>query len=166
MWRHQGLTLLCYDVFMTGAWHGCPLRVPTSSSLRQKQVLTPDHWTEVRDLYAWIRGRIEEAEREIDPIGRPAVSTNPDPRELSDTEPPTRSIHRLVQGPWHICTRGLPGLASVGEDTLNHQKIWGLEEGGMAGWGGPLWGKGRKNDEKLWGGVQRGIMTGMQIKQF
>ena len=33
--------------------------------------------------------RIEEAEGEGDPIGRPAVSTNPDPRELPD-EPPTR----------------------------------------------------------------------------
>ena len=33
-----------------------------------------------------------------DPIGRSAVSTNQDPRELPETEPPTRSIHRLVQG--------------------------------------------------------------------
>ena len=28
---------------------------------------------------------------EGDPIGRPAVSTNPDPRELSKTEPSTRA---------------------------------------------------------------------------
>jgi hypothetical protein len=33
---------------------------------------------------------MEEAEEEGDTIGRPVVSTNPDPRELPDTEPPTR----------------------------------------------------------------------------
>ena len=32
----------------------------------------------------------EEAEEEGDPIRRPAVSTNLDPQDLSDTEPPTR----------------------------------------------------------------------------
>jgi hypothetical protein len=39
-----------------------------------------------------IRERIEEAEGEGDLIGRSAVSTNPDPRELPEIEPPTRSI--------------------------------------------------------------------------
>ena len=29
-------------------------------------------------------------------IGRPAISTYPDPRELLETEPPTRSMHGLV----------------------------------------------------------------------
>ena len=38
----------------------------------------------------------EEAERKSDPIERPAVSTNPDPRELPDTEPPTRTIQGTV----------------------------------------------------------------------
>jgi hypothetical protein len=33
---------------------------------------------------------MEEAEEEYDPIGRPAISTNLNPWELSDTEPPTR----------------------------------------------------------------------------
>jgi hypothetical protein len=74
---------------------------PASSWMRQKQMLTPRHWTEVGDPYGWIRGRIEEAERGSDPIGRPAVPTNPDPREFPETEPPTRSIHRLPRGPWH-----------------------------------------------------------------
>ena len=63
--------------------------------------------------------RLEEAEEEVSPIGRPAVSTNPDPRELPETEPPTRSIHRPVLGPWHKYSRGLPGQALVGEDALN-----------------------------------------------
>ena len=35
-------------------------------------------------------GKIEEAEGESNYIGRPTVSTNPDPRELPETEPPTK----------------------------------------------------------------------------
>jgi hypothetical protein len=61
----------------TGAWHGCPLRGPTSSWLRQMKMLTPNHWTEVGNPYGWIRRRIEEAEGEGDPIGRPAGSGGP-----------------------------------------------------------------------------------------
>jgi hypothetical protein len=33
---------------------------------------------------------MEEAVEEVDPIGRLAVSTNPDPWELPDNETPTR----------------------------------------------------------------------------
>jgi hypothetical protein len=68
--------------------------------------------------YGWIGGRIEEAQRERNPIGRSAVSTNSDPRELPVTETPTKSMHRSVQGPWHKYSRDLPGQASVGEDAL------------------------------------------------
>jgi hypothetical protein len=57
--------------------------------------------------------RFEEAEGEGDSIGRPAVSTHPDPWELSETSPPTRSIHGLARGPSHIYSRRLSGLASV-----------------------------------------------------
>jgi hypothetical protein len=52
---------------------------------------------------------LKEAEGENDPMGRPAASTYPDPRELPETEPPTRSTRRLVQGPWNKYSRGLPG---------------------------------------------------------
>jgi hypothetical protein len=41
-------------------------------------------------------GRIEESERERDPIGRLVVSTNTDPRKLPDTDSQTRNIHGLV----------------------------------------------------------------------
>ena len=51
----------------------------------------------------------EEAEGESNPIGRPAVSTYPDSKNLSENEPPTRNIHRVVIGPWHKYYRGLPG---------------------------------------------------------
>jgi hypothetical protein len=80
----------------------------------------PKDSTEVRDPCGWIRGRIEEDEREIDPVGRPAVQTYP--REFLETESPTRSIHRPMWGHWHICSRSVPGLALVKDDTLNSQK--------------------------------------------
>jgi hypothetical protein len=63
---------------------------------------------------------MEEGEEVGDPIGRPEVSTNSYPWELSETEPPTRQ--HTVDGPrkacpiLHICSRGLPGLASLVED--------------------------------------------------
>jgi hypothetical protein len=83
-----------------GALHGRPLRGLTSSWLRQTPLLTskltPNQWTKAGDpCGGWIRERLEEAEENGDPIGRPAVSTNLDPRDLSDTEPPTR-WHTLV----------------------------------------------------------------------
>jgi hypothetical protein len=40
------------------------------------KILAPKHWTEVREPYGSIRGKIEKAEWEVDPAGTPAVSTN------------------------------------------------------------------------------------------
>ena len=91
----------------------------------QIQTLTVKHWTEVRDLYGRVKGMIEGAEKDGNPIGRTTVSTNLDPWELPDTEPPTKehiwiglshSVQTYVQ---HICSRGLPCLASVGENVPN-----------------------------------------------
>jgi hypothetical protein len=48
--------------------------------------LTFNYWTEVGDPYAWIRGRIEEADEEGNPIGKPTVSTNPDPSDKKQLE--------------------------------------------------------------------------------
>jgi hypothetical protein len=87
--------------------------------MRQKHILTPNHLTEVGGTCGWIRGRIEEAEGDINPKGRPAVSTNSDPRELPETEQPTRSIQGSVKGHWHKYSRSLPGQALVGEDVFN-----------------------------------------------
>ena len=64
-----------------------------------------------------MRRRIEEAKGNGDLIGRPAVSTNQDPWELSDTEPPTRQHIKAYLR--HIYNRGLPYLASVEEDVPN-----------------------------------------------
>ena len=99
-----------------------------------KQIPLPNHWTDARDPYGWIRERVEEGEGEGDPTGRRVVSPNPDHRELSETELLTRSIHKQVRGPQHKYSRGLPCQASVGEDALNPQETWGPRT-----WGGPRW---------------------------
>jgi hypothetical protein len=46
--------------------------------------------TEAGDPCDPIGEKLKEAEEEGGPMGRPAVSTDPDSRDLSDTEPPTR----------------------------------------------------------------------------
>ena len=57
------------------------------------QILTAKHWSEVRgsgDPYGRVRGRIEEAEGDANPIGRTTVSANLNPWELPKSEPPTK----------------------------------------------------------------------------
>lgn len=53
-----------YCVIIDRSLLGCPLRGPTSSWMRQKQILTSNHQTEVRDFLGWIRGRTRETEGE------------------------------------------------------------------------------------------------------
>jgi hypothetical protein len=62
------------------------------------QIFTPNHWAEVE--YDWISERVEEGES--DAVGKPASPTNPDPREIPETELPTKSINGLVSGPWNM----------------------------------------------------------------
>ena len=70
------------------------------------QIFTPNQWTEAADPSGSMREKLEEAEEEGNPIGRPAVSTNLDHRDDSDTEPPTRQ-HTLagMRLPTHIQQR-------------------------------------------------------------
>jgi hypothetical protein len=66
-----------------------------------------------------------------DPIGRPAISTNLDPRLLQETESPT--WEHTGAGPrhlQHIYSRGLPGLVLVSEDVSNSPGTWSPREGG------------------------------------
>lgn len=74
----------------SGAWHGCPLRSSTSNWPRQMQTLTVNHWTEVGSSYSRIRGRIEGAEGDGNPIGTPTVSTKLYHWELPETKQPTK----------------------------------------------------------------------------
>ena len=64
---------------------------------------------------------MEEAEEEGDPVGRSAVSTNLEPRDLSDTEPPNRHHTPADMRPphTHIYSGGLLGLALEREDAPN-----------------------------------------------
>jgi hypothetical protein len=57
---------------------------------KRTQILTPNHWTEVRDPYGGIGGKTEGSEGDGNPIRRPAFSTNPDPWMLPESEPPTK----------------------------------------------------------------------------
>jgi hypothetical protein len=77
------------------------------------QILTPNQWTEAGDPWSRIRERLEEAEEAGDPIGRAAVSTNLDLRDLSDTEPPTgQHTPADMRPPTHIQQRtAKPGLS-------------------------------------------------------
>jgi hypothetical protein len=83
------------------------------------QTLTAKHWTEVRDPYGRIGGKSEGTEGDGNPIDRPTVSTNLDCWELSETEPLIKEHKEAGPRPWHICSRELPSLASVGEDVPN-----------------------------------------------
>jgi hypothetical protein len=90
--------------------------------MQQMQIFTHNHWTEVRHSYGWIRERLEDAKEEDDPIGRPAVSTNLEPWDLSDTEPPTRQ-HTGVEH--HCGDEGQEGMerGTVGEQRVNNWSI-------------------------------------------
>jgi hypothetical protein len=54
---------------------------------------------------------MEDAEEESDLVGGPAVSTNLDPGDLSDTGPLMRQHTPADMRPQHIHSRGLPDLA-------------------------------------------------------
>lgn len=74
-------TYWCYDVLTDRN---------IASSERTNKQLTETHadtYTQpigptISDLYRWIRERMDKAEEEGNPIGRPIVSTNPDLRSL------------------------------------------------------------------------------------
>ena len=53
------------------------------------QILSFYHETEVGDFYGRVRGRIEGAEGDSNPIGRTTVSINQDLSEFPKTKPPT-----------------------------------------------------------------------------
>ena len=52
--------------------------------------LTANHWTEVRDPNGRVRGRIEGAEGDGNPIGRPIISTNTNPWEIPKSKLPVK----------------------------------------------------------------------------
>ena len=61
---------------------------------------TTKHWMEVTNPYIRVRGMTEGSEGLGNPTGRPTLSTNLDPWELSETEHQPKSIRA---GTRHIC---------------------------------------------------------------
>jgi hypothetical protein len=54
------------------------------------QILTANHWTEVRDPYRRVRGRTEGAEKGGKLIGRTTILTNQDPWDHPKSKPSTK----------------------------------------------------------------------------
>jgi hypothetical protein len=54
------------------------------------QIPTDKQWAEVGDPCERVRERIEGPQGDVNPMGRSTVSINLDPRELLETEPPTK----------------------------------------------------------------------------
>lgn len=53
------------------------------------------------------------------PIGRPTLLISPDPRENTETKSPNKELTWTGPRPQTLWSRGLPFLASVGDDELD-----------------------------------------------
>jgi hypothetical protein len=95
--------VLCYGVLTNRGLSWLPSKGPTSSWKNQMKIFTRNQWTEAGDPSGWIREKLEEAEKVGNSVGGPAVSTNLEPQNLSDTGPPT-SQHTSadMRTPTHI----------------------------------------------------------------
>ena len=104
MGKHQSLTLVMIPAsFQTGPavtalWEALP-----SNRLKQMQIPTATHETEIRDSYGRAMGRIEGHERDGNPTGRPTESTNLDPGNSQSLSDQPESIQELERRPRHVC---------------------------------------------------------------
>jgi hypothetical protein len=103
--------------------------------LSQIQLSTDKHWMEVRNPYGRVRGRIEGPQRDDTSTGRPTLTTNLEPWECPETEPPTKEHTWIGLSLWNICGRGLPYLASVGKVCLILQRLILYQSRGICGEG-------------------------------
>jgi hypothetical protein len=101
-----------------GLWGALP-----NSWQRQMQIPTDKHWTEVRDSFERVRGKIEGSQGDGNPTGRPTVSPYLDLWELPGTEPPTKWHTQAGLRPpaymWQTTT-----TAAVEEDASNSVETW------------------------------------------
>jgi hypothetical protein len=86
------------------------------------QIPTDKHWMEVRDPCGRVRRRIEGPQGDDNPTGILTVSTNLDPWELPETEPPTNGHPGAGPRPPGRCNRGLLCLTLLGEDASNSEE--------------------------------------------
>ena len=119
------------------AWHyywgyGVIKKRPIMTALRKTQqaaerirciYLHTTSWTEAVDPGGWIRERLEEAEEEGSPVEGSAVSINLTPKISQTLNHQTGSIHKLILGPQHTYSRGLPPVCS-GVYSLTEQRIY------------------------------------------
>jgi hypothetical protein len=80
--------------------------------LTERNKDTANYWTELRDPYGRVRGRIEGAVRDCSPIGRTTVSTNQTPQRFQRLSYQPKSIHGLVCSFHYILA--LSGLSGRG----------------------------------------------------
>jgi hypothetical protein len=80
------------------------------------QILTAKYWKEVVEPYGRVGRQIKGIKGDGTPTGRPTLSTNLDPWEFPEPEPPTKDCCLM---PLHIYSRGLPCLVSVGDYVPN-----------------------------------------------
>jgi hypothetical protein len=92
------------------------------------QISTAKHWTEVRVSYGRVGRRIEGPEGDKNSTGRRRDSTNLDPWELSETEPPTKEHTWAGQSPQKICSRcaaqSLCGSSTAREEASPKALAW------------------------------------------
>jgi hypothetical protein len=60
------------------------------------QKLKPNQWTEARDLCGGVREKLEEAEKEVNPMERPAVSLTWTLKISQTLSHQPGSIHQLI----------------------------------------------------------------------
>jgi hypothetical protein len=77
------------------------------------QILTANHWTVPGDCNGRVRGRAEGAERDCNPIGRTAVSTNQTLQSSQGINHQSKSVHGRIHGSSYMCSRRLSYLASM-----------------------------------------------------
>jgi hypothetical protein len=121
----------------TGVWHGCPLKGSASIWLRQKQMLTDNHWIEPGHHKGKVRVRTEGAKRDCNSIGRTTVSTNLNSQSSPGLSHQSKSIHGLFHDPYYIYNRGLPCLSLLVRRCP--WSCWGLmpqRRRVLEGWGG------------------------------
>jgi hypothetical protein len=68
---------------LTVIWYGSSLRGSANTQTIQVEILTSNHQTVPEDVNGRVRGRIVEAERDCNPIGRTILSTNLIPQRLN-----------------------------------------------------------------------------------
>lgn len=76
-----------------------------------------------------IRGRIKETEKESNYIGGQEFQWFQTSRTHRYRGTKRKHTHRLIRGHWHICGRGLPDLALVGEYALSAHETLDCKEG-------------------------------------